>query len=88
MKKPCNGKCKIEQKIAYNILFADGHINEISLNHTLKRVDMFHADEVVKKYKNFDVELLKQCIAKNFDTYVKNPFIAGSYEEIAEKLPL
>jgi hypothetical protein len=77
-------RCKREQKIAYNFLFTDAHINKMSLEKILYCIDKFHTE----KLKKFNIDLIKQCIIKNYENYIKKPFIASSYEEIAEKLPL
>ena len=72
--------CYCEQKIAYNYLFAYAHINECSLDLILS---LFDNNDKLKKY---DIQAIKKCITDNYDKYVKKPFIAGSYQEIAEQL--
>jgi hypothetical protein len=76
--------CKKEQKIAYNFLFRDCHINEMPLDRMIKQIDKYYTEQL----KAFNIELIKQCITKNYESYKAKPFIAWSYSEIAEKLPL
>lgn len=77
-----NHNCYCEQMIAYNHLFSYAHINEWPLNYILKTIDN---NEKIKKY---DIQAIKKCIKDNYDKYMKKPFIAASYNEIAEQLPL
>lgn len=77
--------CYCEQKIAYNFLFTDAHINRLPLNAVLAHIDRNYIDLWLKKY---DISAIKACIAANYDSYVKRPFIASSYGEIAKQLPL
>jgi len=77
-------KCYAEQKIAYNYLFSQAHINEWSIDRILYNIDNFNTD----KLKRYDITAIKKCITDNYINYMKKPFIAGSYQEIAEKLPL
>ena len=72
--------CYCEQKIAYNHLFSYAYINGWPLDYILKTIDN---NEKIKKY---DITAIKSCIIKNYDNYIKKPFIAGSYQEIAEQL--
>lgn len=74
--------CYCEQKIAYNYLFSYAHINDWPLDYILKCADNNN------KIKKYDITAIKSCIIKNYDNYIKNPFIAGSYKQIAEQLPL
>ena len=81
-------ECKREQKVAYNFLFSDCHINGMNLESILKDVD-YHQENRVDFIKHkFKTDLIKQCIIKNYEQYKQKPFIAGSYSEIADKLPL
>lgn len=74
---------KTTKKIAYNYLFTDGHINECTLEQTLKHLEMNRTKHEQKKQ---NVEKIAECIKLNFDNYVKNWFIAGSYEELYTRL--
>ena len=76
--------CYCEQKVAYNFLFTDAHINGMSLESILIAIDKFYSE----KLKKYDVQAIKDCISANYDNYIKKPFIASSYNEITEKLPL
>jgi len=81
-----NHNCYCEQKIAYNFLFSYAHINECPLNVIL---GLFNgSDAYVKKFEKYDLEAIKNCILKNYEQYVNKPFIASSYKEISEQLPL
>ena len=77
--------CYCEQMIAYNHLFSYAHINGWPLDYILKCVQNANDRGELKKY---DIQAIKNCITKNYDKYIKKPFIAGSYSEIAEQLPL
>lgn len=76
--------CKREQVIAYNYLFSYGHINEWDVDHIIECVN----NNEKLKQKRLNVELIKQCIRKNYDQYIKNPFIAADYETIRDNLPI
>lgn len=84
MKKIRGHKCFKEQKIAYNFLFRDVNINNRSLEDIITSIDKYYTDQLQK----YDIAVIKKCIINNYDAYVKKPFIAWSYEEIAEKLPI
>jgi len=73
-----------EKKIAYNHLFSNAHINGRSLESILSNIDKYHAEKL--KLKKYNIDIIKSCIAKNYNNYIKKPFIAGSFNEIAENL--
>lgn len=54
------------------------------LDRIIKQIDKYYTEQL----KAFNIELIKQCITKNYESYKAKPFIAWSYSEIAEKLPL
>lgn len=78
------GYCYQEQKIAYNFLFSDAHINGMTKDFILNSIDKHYTE----KFKKFNIPAIKECINKNYDNYILHPFIAGSYNELSEKLPL
>jgi hypothetical protein len=80
--------CTREQKMAYNILFTDAYINKLTLKTVLEFVDKYHGPEMQKKHKNIDIDAIKRCVSRNYEQYTKKPFIADSYEEIRDRLPL
>ena len=71
-----------EKKVAYDYLFSKAHINGMCLERILLYIDKYDLD----KLKKYDVDIIKSCIAKNYESYIKKPFIAESFNEIAEKL--
>ena len=73
-----------EQMVAYNCLFSHAHINKCNLEQCVKLVD----DKEELKSKKYNIELIKNCITKYFDSYVSKMFIACSYSEVAEKLAM
>jgi len=76
--------CYCEQKIAYNFLWRDAHINNRSIEQIIYAIDRFYTEQ----FKRYDIQVIKKCITDNYDKYIKKPFIASSYQEIAEQLPL
>ena len=70
--------------VAYNCLFSHAHINKCNLDQCVKLVD----DKEELKSKKYNIELIKNCITKYFDSYVSKMFIACSYSEVAEKLAM
>jgi hypothetical protein len=71
-----------EKKIAYNYLFSNGHINGMNLERILQSIDKYD----IEKLKKYDVDIIKSCIVENYESYMKKPFIAGTFNEIAENL--
>ena len=73
-----------EKKIAYNYLFSQAHINGRSLESILTSIDKYD----IEKLKKHNIEMIKRCIAKNYENYIKKPFIAATFNEIAERLAI
>lgn len=76
--------CYCEQKVAYNFLFSQAHINGWNLECILNGIDKFY----LEKLKRYDIPAVKACISANYDSFIKKPFIASSYNEITVRLPL
>ena len=76
--------CTQEQKIAYNYLFYKAHISGMEKENVIKSID----DNKDLKTKKLDTEAIKTIIENHYDEYIKKPFIANSYIEIAEKLTI
>jgi len=74
--------CIAEKKVAYDYLFRKAHINGMSLERILQSIDKYD----IEKLKKYDVDIIKNCIAKNYESYIKKPFIAESFNEIADNL--
>jgi hypothetical protein len=71
-----------EKKVAYNFLFTDCHINGRTAEKINNSIDKFYQE----KLKKFNIPMIKQYIANNYDNYKQKPFIANSYEEIDERI--
>jgi hypothetical protein len=78
----------VEQKMAYNVLFADADINGLSLEKILYMFDKYYAAKFQIAHKKINLDIIKQCIIKNYEQYKDHPFIAGNYAEIGERLPV
>ncbi|CAB1251917.1 protein of unknown function [Ruminococcaceae bacterium BL-6] len=78
----------IEQKMAYNVLFSDADINGLSLEKILYMFDKYYATKFQTTHKRINIDIIKQCIIKNYEQYKNHPFIAGNYAEIGERLPV
>jgi hypothetical protein len=73
-----------EKKIAYNYLFSKAHISGRSLESILTSIDKYD----LEKLKKHNIDMIKSCIAKNYESYIKKPFIAANFNEIAERLAI
>lgn len=73
-----------EKKIAYNYLFSNANINGKSLESILTSIEKYD----IEKLKKHNIDMIKNCIAKNYESYIKKPFIAATFNEIAEKLAI
>jgi len=76
--------CYCEQMVTYNFLFSKAHINGESKENIIKSIDKYYQE----KLKKYDIEAIKNCIIKNYDNYIKKPFIASNYSQVSESLPL
>lgn len=74
-------ECSKAQKIAYNFLFSDCNINECSLEQTLNHIDNC-TEKLIIKLRND----IKEIVILNFEKYKLKPFIAMSYQQIADEL--
>ena len=74
---------KKEQIIAYNYLFTDAHINELTLEQTLRHLERNKNNHASKHQ---DTNRIKEHIERNFQSYKENPFIASSYAEIRDRI--
>lgn len=75
--------CCCEQKIAYNFLFAWGHMKV----DDLIRMTSGSIDEN-KKLKRYDKQLIIELIKKSYDRYKSGRSILTSYEEIGQVITL
>ena len=80
--------CYCEQKIAYNYLFYQAHINETPQEKVIQNIEEnFNAGGKLN-HERYNMAAVQQIVSKHYDSYTAKPFIAGAYEDIAEKLTL
>lgn len=78
--------CKKEQVIAYNFLFRDAHINEVPLEKIIPNIERFYGEKL--RTKKLDVALIQRYVSGSYESYMQRPFMAGRYDEIAQKIIL
>ena len=80
--------CTAEQKLAYNIAFAN--------SDWVKRSKLGWREEISRicsrmqndpEYKRFDIDAVKSALFAGFENYMYYPFIATSYEQISKAFP-
>ena len=80
--------CYCEQKLAYNYLFYQAHINKVPQEKVIQSIEEnFNASGKIN-HERYNMAAVQQIVSNHYDGYIAKPFIACDYEDIAQKLKL
>ena len=80
--------CTAEQKIAYNISFANYdwiRVQQKDWRKELQTICLRYATD--PKFARYDMDLVYSALLAGFKQYAHYPFIATSYEQIGKAFP-